>query len=333
MARSVGRTRNRTNRAASRLFKIGGMVLRQYVVYVSFLVILLSFSILLWDRGFLSIYNMMNILRQTAMVSIMAVGMTFVLGAGDIDLSIASIVGLSAVIVADILRSGGGVIFALFAACMTGMLIGFANGVITTRARIPSFMVTLGTSGIVTGIASSISDMAAIPISNSGFNFVFGSGNLGSISTLFVWTALVAVAGHLLLKHTPFGRAVLALGGNRAAARFSGIQTARVRVIVLVLSGLAGAFAGVLYAGRLNGARFNLGESDLMTVIAAVTIGGTSFSGGRGSVVGAIVGSVVMGMINNGLLLMGLSLPNQMITRGIIILLAVSMSLRESKEL
>ncbi|MCP4401833.1 MAG: ABC transporter permease, partial [bacterium] len=123
-----------------------------------------------------------------------------------------------------------------------------------------------------------------------------------------------------------------ATGGNRSAARYTGIRTDRIRVAALVISALTASFAGILYAGRLHGARYTLGEYDLMTVIAAVIIGGTSFSGGRGSVFGAILGSIVMGMMNNGLLLMGLSVSDQMIARGVIIIIAVSLSLRESPE-
>ena len=305
---------------------------RQYVVYVSFLVILLFFSITLVDRGFLSPSNLMNILRQTAMVSIMAVGMTFTLSAGEIDLSIGSTVALAALISAVILEHIDFIPLAILASLGTGFVIGFINGFITTKARIPAFLVTLGTAGIISGLARSITNLEAVPIINTRFNFIFGSGDVGPVSTLFLWTLVVLLIGHVLLKHTPFGRAILATGGNRSAARYSGIRTDRIRVAALVISAITASFAGILYAGRLHGARYTLGEYDLMTVIAAVIIGGTSFSGGRGSVVGAILGSIVMGMMNNGLLLMGLSVSDQMIARGVIIIIAVSLSLRESRE-
>lgn len=305
---------------------------RQYVVYVSFLVILLFFSVTLYDRGFLGPANLMNILRQTAMVSIMAVGMTFTLCAGEIDLSIGATVALSALIGAVLLQHFDSIFLTLFASLGTGVLIGAINGVITTKARIPAFLVTLGTSGIISGLARSITDLEAVPIINKRFNFIFGSGDIGHISTLFLWTIVMMLLGHVLLKHTPFGRAVLATGGNRSAARYTGIRTDRIRVAVLMISAVTASFAGILYSGRLHGARYTLGEYDLMTVIAAVIIGGTSFSGGRGSVFGAILGSIVMGMMNNGLLLMGLSVSEQMIARGMIIIIAVSLSLRESRE-
>jgi len=302
---------------------------KRYVVYFSFFLILIFFSITLSGRGFLSPSNLMNILRQTAMVSIMAVGMTFTLTAGEIDLSIGSLVALAALVTGVILNKFNNIPLAIFAGLGTGAIAGFLNGIITTKARIPAFLVTLGTSGIISGLGRSITDLESVPIINKSYNFIFGSGNVGPISTLFIWTIIIMIIGHLLLKNTPFGMAVLATGGNRSAAKYSGIRTDYIRIAVLMMSSVTAAFAGILYAGRLHGARYTLGESDLMTVIAAVIIGGTSFSGGRGSVIGAIIGSIIMGMMNNGLLLMGLDVSEQMIARGVIIIIAVSLSLRE----
>jgi ribose transport system permease protein len=305
--------------------------MRSYVVYVSFLVILVFFSITLQDRGFLTGSNLMNILRQTAMVSVMAVGMTYTICAGEIDLSIGGVVALSALVTAVILKTQP-LILAVLAGLSVGAVTGFVNGVITTKVRIPAFLVTLGTSSIVTGLARTITNLEAVPITNRTYNFWFGSGDIGPVSTLFIWTVIIAVIGQIVLKKTPFGMAVLATGGNRSAARYSGVRTDNIRIAVLMLSAISASMAGLLYAGRLHGARYTLGEADLLTVIAAVIIGGTSFTGGKGSVIGAIIGSIVMGMLNNGLLLMGLSVSEQMIARGIIIVLAVSLSLRESLE-
>lgn len=305
--------------------------IRNYIVYIGFFIILFSFSVILRDRGFLTPTNQMNILRQTAMISVMAVGMTFAIIAGEIDLSIGGTVALSALVTAVLLRSYS-IFIAVLGGLAVGLVIGLINGVITTKVRIPAFLVTLGMSTIVTGLARSITDLEAVPIINSSFNFAFGSGNIGPVSTLFFWTILIALLGHLLLKKTPFGRGVLATGGNRSAARYSGVRTDNIRIAVLVLSSVTAALAGLLYAGRLHGARYTLGQADLLTVIAAVIIGGTAFTGGKGSVIGSIIGSIIMGMLNNGLLLMGLSVSEQMIARGIIIILAVSLSLREQQE-
>jgi ribose transport system permease protein len=213
-----------------------------------------------------------------------------------------------------------------------GVLAGLINGLITTKVRIPAFLVTLGTAGVISGLARMITNLQAAPITNPAYNFIFGSGDIGPFSTLFIWTIVFAVIGYLVLEKTPFGRAVTATGGNRSAARYSGIRTDNIRIAVMVISALAAAAAGILYAGRLHGARYTLGENDLMTVIAAVVIGGTAFSGGKGSIIGSIIGSVVMGILNNGLLLLGLTVSEQMIARGVIIIIAISLSLREEIE-
>jgi ribose transport system permease protein len=186
--------------------------------------------------------------------------------------------------------------------------------------------------GIVTGIARELTNLASVPITDRTFNFVFGSGDIGPVPTLVIWMLAVLVVAHVVYRRTSFGRQVLATGGNRTAARYSGVRTDRIRVAVLVISSLTAALAGLLFAGRLHGARYSLGEEELLTVIAAVVIGGTSMFGGRGSVVGAVVGSLVMGVMTNGLILMGLSVSEQMVARGVIIIAAVALSLREARD-
>lgn len=301
------------------------------VVYASLILITLFFSITLAGDGFLTSANMLNILRQTAMVSIMAIGITFALSAGEIDLSIGATVALSALVVAETLRTQP-LIIAVAAGLGVGIAVGLANGLLTTKLRIPSFLVTLGMAGVVAGMARNLTDLQAVAVTNETYNFVFGSGDLGPIPILVVWTLVILLIGHMVYRRSAFGRRVLATGGNRVAARHSGINTDRVRIAVLVISASAAALAGMLYAGRLHGARYTLGEADLLTVIAAAIIGGTSLFGGKGSVVGAVIGSLVMGVLNNGLILMGLSVNAQMIARGVIIIAAVALSLREPKE-
>jgi ribose transport system permease protein len=301
------------------------------VVYLGLLVVTLVFSVILRDSGFLTVDNLANILRQTAMVSIMAFGMTFALSAGEIDLSIGQVVGLSALVAAVLLRDTN-VLVAVPAALGVGLIVGLVNGYLTTWLRVPSFLITLGTAGIVGGLARLITDLQAVPITNETFTFWFGSGEIGPVPTLLLWTIGALVVAHVAYRKTTFGRKVLATGGNRVAARYSGIETNRIRVAALVVCSLTAALAGVLYAGRLHGARYSIGESDLLTVIAAAVIGGTSMNGGRGSIVGALVGSLVMGILNNGLILMHLSVSEQMIARGLIIVVAVGLSLREAKD-
>jgi ribose transport system permease protein len=300
------------------------------IVYLGFLAVVVFFAVVLQDRGFLTADNFANIARQTAMVSIMAFGMTFVLSAGEIDLSIGSIVALSAMVVAILLRETN-LVIAVLGALAVGLIIGLVNGLLTTRLRIPSFLVTLGMLSIVVGLARITTDLEPVPVVDETFAFLFGSGSIGPVPILLVWTAAFLVGFHILLRRTPFGRQVLATGGNKIAAGYSGINTDRIKIAVLMMSAGTAAVAGMLYAGRLQGARYTLGEADLLTVIAATVIGGTSMFGGKGSIVGALFGSLLMGVLNNGLLLMGLTVSEQLVARGVIIIAAVALSLREAR--
>ena len=305
--------------------------LRPYVVYVAAVLIFALFAVILRDDGFLTASNLLNIGRQAAPIAVMAVGMAFALAAAEIDLSVGSVTALSSLVAAEAVGSYG---FAagVAAALAVGAAIGLVNGVITVKVRIPSFLVTLGMLGIVSGIARNMNNLQSLPIRNDTFLAVFGAGSAGPISSLLIWTVVVGLIGHLVLHQLRWGRHVLSVGADRAAAGALGINTARIRITALMTSATAASFAGVLLAGRLAVGRHDLGENLLLTVIAAVVIGGTNLFGGRASVAGAVVGSVVMAMLNNGLILMGLRVADQLIARGVIIIAAVALSMREQKE-
>jgi ribose transport system permease protein len=298
---------------------------RQYVIYAGFVVIFIFFSITLGDKGFLDPNNLLNIVRQTAMIAIMAVGMTFVLSAGEIDLSIGAVAGLTSVTTALALAKFG-LIGGICGGVLTGIVVGMVNGLLTTRVGIPSFLVTLAMMGIAKGAAMWVSATAAVPILNKTYYSIFGSGNLGPVPGLLIWALIAAAIGHVALRKTTFGRKVLATGGSETAARFTGIKTHNIKMQVLIISSLTAAFAGMLYAGRLRSGRFQLGEGDELSVIAAAVLGGTSLFGGFGSVVGSIMGALMIGLINNGLILMGLEFSQQLIARGVIIILAVTVA-------
>lgn len=304
--------------------------LQHYVVYVGFLAIFLFFAVVLRDSGFLTARNLSNIVLQTAPVTIMAIGMVFVLAAGEIDLSIGSTVAVSA-LSAAVVMADYGMVAGIVAGMGAGLAIGLANGLLVAYVRLPSFLVTLATLGLFAGVARSLTDLRSIPVTDSVFTGFFGSGSLFGIPSLIWWTVIAIIAGHLIFRETRFGAHVLATGDNNRAASVSGIRVARIRLTVLMISAGLAALAGLLYAGRLQAAKYTLGETDLMTVIAAVIVGGTALNGGKGSIVGALVGSLMMGMLNNGLILMGLSVSDQMIVRGLIILAAVAVSLREKQ--
>ncbi|SFC39916.1 monosaccharide ABC transporter membrane protein, CUT2 family [Bacillus sp. OV322] len=298
---------------------------RDYIVYIAFVGVLIYFSVTLFDQGFLTSGNLLNIVRQTATITLMALAMTFVISSGEIDLSVGSIAALSSLAGALALQAGYGIFGGLIAGVGTGLLVGLVNGLLVTKVAIPSFLVTLGTMGAVKGIAMWITDTAPVPIVDADFNFIFGSGDIGPIPVLLIWTLVFAIIAHILLRKTSYGRKVLATGGNENAARFSGVKTARVKLMVFVGTGLMAGLAGLLYAGRMNAGRFSFGEGDELSVIAAVILGGTALAGGVGTIIGTVIGSLMIGVINNGLIIMGLDVSQQMIIRGLIIILAVAL--------
>ena len=298
---------------------------RQNVIYLGFVAIFVIFSFALFDKGFLDPNNLLNIIRQTAMIAVMAVAMTFVLAAGEIDLSIGAVAGLTTVTTAMAIDAAGPFV-GVCAGLATGLAVGIFNGLLTTKIGIPSFLTTLAMLGIAKGVAMWVSGTAAIPILAPTYSYLFGGGNIGPVPTLLVWMLLFGVAGHVVLRRTGFGRRVLATGGNETAARYSGVDTRGVKMRVLIISSMSAAVAGMLYAGRLQSGRFQLGEGDELSVIAAAVLGGTSLFGGAGTVVGTIMGALMIGMINNGLILMGLEFSQQLIARGAIIILAVALS-------
>jgi ribose transport system permease protein len=298
---------------------------RQNVIYIGFIAVFAFFAATLFDRGFLEPNNILNIARQTAMIAVMAVAMTLVLSAGEIDLSVGAVAGLAAVTTA-LGIAWGGLPAGVAAGLLTGLVVGGINGVLSTRLMIPTFLTTLAMMGIAKGVAMWISDTAAIPILNNAYSGFFGGANLLGVPSLLIWMVAAGVVGHIALRRTKFGRQVLAVGGNVTAARYTGVRTDRIKFAVLVISSVVAALAGMLYAGRLQSGRFQHGEGDELSVIAAAVLGGTSLFGGRGTVIGSIIGALMIGVINNGLILMGLEYSQQLIVRGGIIILAVAIS-------
>ena len=288
------------------------------------------FAVVLGDDGFTSETNLLNIVRQTAPVTVMAVAAVFVLSAGEIDLSLGSVVALSALVTAKVLQTEG-LALAVAAGIGVGLGVGALNGLFVTVLRLPSFLVTLASLGIVAGLARTVTDLQAVAVANDDFIRVFGSGDVGPVPGLAFWALGAVALGHFVFRHTRFGAHVVATGDNASAARVAGIRVDRVRFAVLVLSGASAALAGILYTGRLQGATYTLGEQELLVVIAAVVIGGTRLFGGQGSVIGALLGSLILGTLTNGLILWGFSSSEQLIAQGVLLLLAISLTLREPR--
>jgi len=298
--------------------------LQNYVVYIFFAVVLTFFAITIGDKGFLSVTNLFNIARTTAMVTVIAVAMTFVISAGELDLSVGSTAALSALTCALVMQAGFPWPLAVLAGLASGLIVGSMNGFFVTVIGIPSFLVTLGMMQFIRGLDMRVTYTNPIAVANKTYNTIFGSGSLFGIPSLVIWSVAVAALGFVVLKYTGFGREILATGGNRMAAEYSGVKTRRIKYIAFLLSGAAAALAGLLYTGMMQTARFNFGEGAELMAIAAVILGGTSLFGGRGTIIGTFAGSLLIGTINNGLIIMGLDVSEQMMVAGGIIILAVA---------
>jgi ribose transport system permease protein len=295
------------------------------IIYIGFVAVFILFAVTLGDSGFTNPNNLLNIFRQVATISIMAVAMTFVIAAAEIDLSIGSIAGLASVVTAMTLNTFG-LIPGILAGLLVGVIAGAISGGLVAWLKVPSFLVTLGMLGLVVGIARWITASAPVPIADMTYVAIFGGGDFGPIPGLLVWALVAVVLGAVVMNKTKFGRHVRATGGNLVAAGYTGVNTAKVKFTVLLMSGVFAALAGMLYAGRLQSGRFQWGTGDELSVIAAVILGGTSLFGGRGQVIGTLFGALFVGLINNGLILAGLDVSQQQVVRGAIIILAVALS-------
>jgi ribose transport system permease protein len=298
---------------------------QRYVIYIAFVAVFAVSAIFLGGDAFLSSDNLLNIFRQTAMVTVIAVGMTFVISCAEIDLSVGSVAGLASVSSAMVLAQYG-LVAGILAGLAVGVLVGTINGGLVSLLGIPSFLVTLGMLGVAAGVAQWITDSAPQPILDDRFILVFGGGDLGPIPGLLIWMAVFVAIGAVVLNRTRFGRRVVATGGNRTAAEYTGVDTKRIKFQVLLLSAVVAAIAGMLYAGRLQSGRFQWGAGDELSAIAAVILGGTSLFGGQGKVVGTLFGGLLIGLVDNALILAGLNTSQQQVVRGAIIILAVALA-------
>jgi simple sugar transport system permease protein len=299
-----------------------GFVVRHFSVLsigVVFAVLFVFFSVR--TDAFLTIENLVNVLRQTAPTVIVATAMTFVITTGAIDLSVGSIVGLTAASLALVARTGNPFV-ALLAALAIGAFIGVVNGLATAYGRLQSFIVTLAALTAVRGIALLVTQGYSTPIT-SPYLLPLGQGTLLGLYTP-TWIALAAVAGGwYVFTQTRFGRYVVAVGSNAESLRRSGVDIRRVQLVVLVLTGVFAALAGVVTATRLASGSSNSGTAFELEVITAVVLGGTSLMGGRGSIIGSALGSLTLGIISNGLVLLHVDVYWVPIVQGAILLTAI----------
>jgi ribose transport system permease protein len=292
---------------------------------IAALVVLCAFLAVASDK-FLTIDNFINVSRQASYVGIMAVGMVFVISMGDIDLSVGSILMLSSVTMAVALRDERHIVFAVGLGLAVATICGLVNGVLAVLLRIPTIIVTLGTLSIFRGLGLVISESSPV----SGYDIrtwffeVIGGRILGVWTS--VWVMLgVCFFGWVLYSQTPFGRRVQAIGSNLQAARFSGVRVSRYRIMVMALMGLIVGIASVtVLAFNRNGSP-TVGVGIELSVIAATIIGGTALTGGSGSVLGAVLGAIIIAFIQNGLALLAVSPAWSTAATGVVIIIAVTL--------
>ena len=281
---------------------------------------------------FLTPKNMFNILRQNASNLFLATGMTMVIILGGIDLSVGSIIALSGVVAAGAVVNFGlpeAVGFA--AAILVGALVGLFNGFIICKTDIPPFIVTLASMNITKGIALVLTGGAPIRCMTDAFKFP-GAGYVGPVPTPVILMIVIFVIAALMINKTQLGRHIYAVGGNVQAAKFSGISVEKVKFIVYSYTGLMAGIAGVVIASRLYSGQPTAGDGAEMDAIASVVVGGTSMSGGSGRIGGTLIGVLIIGVLNNGLNLMGVDSNFQYIVKGFVILLAVYVDFLRNKK-
>lgn len=281
--------------------------------------------------AFLTLSNITNVFTQVSVNAIIAVGMTFVILTGGIDLSVGSTLAISGALSASIIKSTGSVTLAIIVAALVGIAIGLVNGLLISKGKLQAFIATLATMTIFRGATLVFTN--GTPISKLPEKFVnIGNGKIGFIPIPVIITVIVSIIAIYVLSQTRFGRYLYALGGNEDSARLSGINTDKIKTLVYVVSGFASSIAGVIITSRIASASPNAGTSFELDAIAAVVIGGTSLAGGEGKITGTLIGALIIGVLNNGLNLMNVSPFYQSIVKGLVILIAVLLDKKSRKK-
>jgi len=310
---------------------------RRHASLIIFLALCAVFTFIApWRNGspvFLSQVNIINVIRQVSIVGIMAVGMTYVIMVAEIDLGVGSLLAVCSMVAAVLQRNEAGLLASIFLPILVGAITGLLVGVLVTRGNVPSFVATLGVLASYRGIALLISGQ---PLTGIGEDFRFiGAGVLGDIPLLnaipfvrilpvpIIIFAIVTLIGSVTFTRYAFGRHVTAVGGNSVAARLSGIPVNNIKIAVFMISGVCAAISALILTARLNSGQPLAGSGIELDVIAAVVVGGTSLYGGRGSVLGSIIGAMLIGVLSNGLTLMAVNPHWQPVIKGAVIVVAV----------
>ncbi len=300
------------------------------VLFAFYILMLIVFSIL--SPFFFSPQNFISITTNMAYIGLMAGTQTLLIIAGGLDMSVASVAGISGVVLSLLLGVGFNIWVAAGVSLLLGAFIGYLNSISVTRIRINPLIATLGMLNIVEGLALVMTGGLTRPVSDDGFSFL-GSGRVLGIPMPVILMVISFVALYWLLSTTRFGRFVYATGGNPDASRLAGVPVNGVLTRLFVLSGVSGALSGLILVAMLGASAPTAASSNLLTVIASVILGGTSLAGGRGSVWGTLLAVLILGTLNNGLVLLNVSSFWQSVTQGVVLLLAVGLDQLRTKVL
>ena len=316
-----------------------GAFVRQYAIVGILVLFVLGLSLATGGK-FLQAQNLLNVVTQVAAIGIIAIGMTFVIITLGIDLSVGSLLAVAAVVATSLAQIPSdtakfpnmsfSLIIPIVAGLAAGAIGGFTNGFLISVFKIAPFIATLGMMSAARGLALIYSDGRPISRLDPGFNFL-GQGSIIGIPVPIIIFAVVAVAAHIVLNYTRFGRHVYAIGGNEQAARVSGINIKRATIIIYTLCGLLAGIAGIISAGRIGSGNPQLGTGIELDAITAAVIGGTSFKGGIGTIWGTVIGALIIQSLNTGLVLLGMNDFVQMVVKGAIIIIAVILDERKNR--
>ncbi|MDB8791320.1 ribose ABC transporter permease [Romboutsia sp. 1001216sp1] len=306
-------------------------ILIKYKSLVGLLLLVGIVSIL--SPSFLSTKNIFNILRQTSVNAIIAAGMTFVILTGGIDLSVGSILAISGAICASLLVSGQNIVIAIVISILIGAVVGFLNGFVISKGKLQPFIATLATMTILRGLTLVFTDGKPITLGSGDLAINFGKiggGEIFSIPTPAIIMIVVFLVCAYILNSTKIGRYTYALGSNEEATKLSGLNTDKIKIWVYTISGILSALAGVIITSRLYSAQPTAGTGYELDAIAAVVLGGTSLTGGKGKITGTIIGALIIGVLSNALNILDVSSYYQMMVKGVVILIAVLLDRRSN---
>lgn len=294
--------------------------------------IVISAIVAILSPVFLSVDNVLSVGRQISTNAVLTLGMALVIIVGGIDLSVGAVVALTGTLCVGFINQGMPVVLSVLVCVTIGVLVGFINGIIISKTGMAPFIVTMSTMNITRGIAYLYSGGLPLRCTRDDFA-VLGTGYLGPVPLPIIYLMILIFIIWLLLSRTKFGTYVYAIGGNREAAKFSGIPTVKVEVVVYTLSGFLSAFAGVVLAARMFSGQPSVQQGAELDAIAACVLGGVSMTGGMGKIGGTMIGALIIGIISNGLNLLNVNSFVSNIVKGIIVLIAVYIDILKKKKL